>query len=81
MISNHGAGINEEFRDKVFDKFSQGDASDSRQKGGAGLGLAITKRLIEAMGGAIHFDSQPNSINEFLCRISGSVKNDQENQK
>jgi signal transduction histidine kinase/DNA-binding response OmpR family regulator len=56
-VRDHGPGIPEAFRDRVFEKFSQADASDTRRKGGTGLGLAIARELIERMGGQIGFDS------------------------
>ncbi|WP_372876990.1 response regulator [Pseudomonas sp.] len=56
-VSDQGPGISAEFRERMFQKFSQADATDSRQKGGTGLGLAISKELIERMGGRIGFDS------------------------
>jgi PAS domain S-box-containing protein len=56
-VSDHGPGIPAAFRDRIFQKFSQADASDTRQKGGTGLGLAISRELIERMGGTIGFDS------------------------
>jgi signal transduction histidine kinase len=56
-IVDHGPGIPQAFRSRIFEKFSQADSSDTRQKGGTGLGLAITKELIERMGGRIGFDS------------------------
>ncbi|WP_079204319.1 response regulator [Pseudomonas sp. CC6-YY-74] len=56
-VSDQGPGIPTEFRERMFQKFSQADATDSRQKGGTGLGLAISKELIERMGGRIGFDS------------------------
>ncbi|HSH54040.1 MAG TPA: ATP-binding protein [Methylotenera sp.] len=54
-VTDHGPGMPASFHDKVFEKFSQADASDSRQKGGTGLGLSITKAIVEAMGGQIGF--------------------------
>jgi PAS domain S-box-containing protein len=56
-IADHGPGVPEQFRERIFEKFSQADASDTRRKGGTGLGLAITKSLIEAMNGRIGYDS------------------------
>ncbi|SDP56545.1 CHASE domain-containing protein [Ectopseudomonas guguanensis] len=56
-VRDQGPGIAAEFRQRIFNKFSQADASDSRSKGGTGLGLAISKELIERMGGQIGFDS------------------------
>jgi PAS domain S-box-containing protein len=57
-ISDHGPGIAESFRDRLFQKFAQADASDTRQKGGTGLGLNITKAIVENLGGRI--DYAPN---------------------
>ncbi len=56
-VSDHGAGIPEEFRGRIFQKFSQADSSDTRQKGGTGLGLAITKAIVEYHGGEIGFET------------------------
>ncbi len=58
-VIDHGPGIPQEFRSRIFQKFSQADASDTRQKGGTGLGLAISKELIERMHGLVGFDSEP----------------------
>ena len=57
-ISDHGPGIPEEFRQRMFGRFVQADASDTRQKGGTGLGLNISKSIIEMHGGAIGFESE-----------------------
>lgn len=56
-VTDHGPGIPDDFRERIFQKFSQADASDTRQKGGTGLGLAISRELIERMGGVIGFES------------------------
>ena len=56
-VRDNGPGIPQEFRSRIFQKFSQADASDTRAKGGTGLGLAITRELVERMGGTIGFDS------------------------
>ena len=56
-VRDHGEGIPEAFQTRIFQKFSQADASTTRQKGGSGLGLAISKELIEHMGGRIGFHS------------------------
>ncbi len=56
-VQDHGPGIPEEFRARIFQKFAQADSSDTRQKGGTGLGLAISRELVERMGGVIGFDS------------------------
>lgn len=57
-ISDHGPGIPEEFRSKMFDKFTQSDSSDTRQIGGTGLGLNIARLIVEKHGGHIGFISQ-----------------------
>ncbi|WP_052501662.1 PAS domain S-box protein [Thiomicrospira microaerophila] len=56
-VIDQGPGIPESFKSRIFEKFSQADASDSRQKTGTGLGLAISREIIEQMGGHIGFDS------------------------
>jgi PAS domain S-box-containing protein len=57
-VEDRGAGIPVEFRDRIFKKFAQADGGDTRRQGGTGLGLNITKSLVEKMGGAIGFDSE-----------------------
>lgn len=57
-VIDHGPGISDEFRARLFQKFSQADASSSRQRGGTGLGLAISKELVERMQGEIGFHSE-----------------------
>jgi PAS domain S-box-containing protein len=56
-VADQGTGVPDDFRDRIFQKFSQADASDTRAKGGTGLGLAITKELAERMGGNVGFES------------------------
>ena len=58
-VRDHGPGIPEEFRSRMFQKFAQADGSDTRRKGGTGLGLAISKTLIEKMNGCIGFEPNP----------------------
>ena len=64
-IADTGSGIPLEFQDKVFEKFTQADSSDTRRVGGTGLGMAITKSLIEKHGGRIGFDSTPGQGSTF----------------
>jgi PAS domain S-box-containing protein len=52
-VTDNGAGIEPEFLPRVFERFSQGDASPSRVHGGLGLGLAIAKQIAELHGGSI----------------------------
>lgn len=64
-VSDQGSGVPVAFRDKIFQKFTQADASDTRQKGGTGLGLAICKALVECMHGTMGFDSEIDSGTTF----------------
>ena len=56
-VKDEGPGIPEHFRSKIFEKFSQADASDERHKGGTGLGLAISREIVAHLGGEIGFES------------------------
>lgn len=57
-VTDQGCGIPEEFRETIFDRFTQVDASDTRNVTGSGLGLNISKAIVELHGGTIGFDSQ-----------------------
>ncbi|MDP2099344.1 MAG: PAS domain S-box protein [Methylobacter sp.] len=68
-VIDQGPGIPAEFHGRIFQKFSQADASDTRQKGGTGLGLAISKELIERMNGLIGFDSEEGQGARFYLQL------------
>ena len=68
-VVDHGPGISEQFRTRIFQKFSQADSSDSRQKGGTGLGLNISRSIIEKMNGTIGFSTVPGAGSTFFIEL------------
>jgi signal transduction histidine kinase len=58
-VSDCGPGIPDEFRDRLFERFTQADSTDARQKGGTGLGLSISRSMVEKHDGVIGFESVP----------------------
>lgn len=58
-VTDHGPGIPEHFRDKIFQRFAQADMNTTRQKGGSGLGLSIVKQMTEQMNGSVGYESRP----------------------
>jgi PAS domain S-box-containing protein len=69
-VTDTGEGISKEFLPLVFDRFKQADASTTRKHGGLGLGLAITRHLIELHGGTIKAESDgPGKGSAFSVRL------------
>jgi DNA-binding response OmpR family regulator len=58
-VRDHGHGVPEEFKPRIFEKFAQADATDARQKSGTGLGLSIVQQIVERLDGAVGFDNAP----------------------
>ena len=68
-VSDTGIGIATEKLDTIFQKFTQADSSINRRYGGTGLGLTITKSIVEAMGGNIVVESELNKGSKFSVTI------------
>jgi PAS domain S-box-containing protein len=74
-VRDEGPGIPEEFRARIFEKFSQADSSTTREKGGTGLGLHIAQRFIEHMRGRIGFESAPGAGSTFWVELPAVESN------
>lgn len=68
-VADSGIGISDADRNKLFIRFSQVDASDTRKYGGSGLGLVITKQIVELMGGNITVQSKEGVGSTFIVEI------------
>ena len=70
-VIDNGIGIPKEYQSKLFDIFEQADGGMTRKQGGIGIGLALSKRIIELMGGKIWVDSEPGegSTFTFTCQL------------
>lgn len=74
-IRDSGIGIHADQLKKIFESFTQGDASTTRTYGGTGLGLTISKNLVELMGGKIEVQSEPGIGSTFSIYLSLQVIN------
>ncbi len=68
-VEDHGGGIPETFRSRIFGKFTQADSSDTRRHEGTGLGLNITKQLVELMKGKIGFTTETGKGTVFYFTL------------
>jgi len=79
-ITDNGIGMTKDQQNRLFNAFTQADASTSRKYGGTGLGLVITKHFCEMMGGSISVKSDPGKGSCFTVRLpkSGQPEGDEE---
>jgi PAS domain S-box-containing protein len=64
-VRDHGCGIPDDFKPKVFQKFAQADDTNARAKGGTGLGLSIVQQITRRLGGTVSFDDAPGGGTVF----------------
>ncbi|WP_282606997.1 PAS-domain containing protein [Pelagibius sp. Alg239-R121] len=69
-VQDSGIGIPEEIHEKLFDRFTQADASTTRRYGGTGLGLAICKQIITLMDGQVELESTEGGGSTFTVTLS-----------
>jgi len=58
-VRDHGPGVPDKFKPRIFEKFAQADGTDARRKGGTGLGLSIVKQIVDRLDGQASFEDAP----------------------
>jgi PAS domain S-box-containing protein len=69
VVEDTGPGIGPEEREKIFEPFWQADRSHTREAGGAGLGLAISRRFAELLGGMLRVENRPDGGSRFTLSL------------
>jgi signal transduction histidine kinase len=74
-VRDHGHGVPNDFKPRMFEKFAQADATDTRQQGGTGLGLSIVKQIVTRLGGEVGFSDAPGggTIFHVDLPVSGTM--------
>jgi PAS domain S-box-containing protein len=75
-VVDQGAGIPATFRNRIFGKFEQADASSTRKIGGTGLGLSIVKAITEKLGGAVSFETEEGKGTSFHVDLPEARRQD-----
>ncbi len=70
VVKDNGIGMSKEFREQIFNPFSREISSVTNKIQGTGLGMAITKNLVDLMGGIIHVESEPGKGSTFTVELS-----------
>ena len=80
-VCDTGPGISLDDQHKIFEEFAQADNESTRKHGGAGLGLSISKRIIEEMGGKIDLVSEVNKGSTFEFSIDATIKQNPQSEQ
>jgi signal transduction histidine kinase len=68
-VRDQGPGIDDEFRDQVFEKFARADDGAWRHRSGTGLGMSISKAIMDELGGSIWFETQKGAGTTFFVDL------------
>jgi len=80
-VQDTGIGMTPEQMDKLFQPFTQADASTTRKYGGTGLGLTIVERFCTLMGGTIEVESEPGAGSAFACWLPAAPADVQQQEQ